>query len=133
MRCHAVLLCAGLASAFLASALAAPTTISALDARVQYDGRTVRTNETVDFDWVGVGARLRVDGASWVTAQFRTQPGKRGTRFRVYASDQGFGRYPMATVWVAPSPFDADGAASPPGDGDGGGHDLSHPPRMAAV
>ena len=31
------------------------------------------------------------------------------------------------------SPFDADGAASPPGDGDGGGHDLSHPPRMAAV
>lgn len=109
MRCHAVLLCAGLASAFLASALAAPTTISALDARVQYDGRTVRTNETVDFDWVGVGARLRVDGASWVTAQFRTQPGKRGTRFRVYASDQGFGRYPMATVWVAPSPFDAQG------------------------
>ena len=105
MRCHAVFLCAGLASAFLASALAAPTTISALDARVQYDGRTVRTNETVDFDWVGVGARLRVDGASWVTAQFRTQPGKRGTRFRVYASDQGFGRYPMATVWVAPSPF----------------------------
>eukprot|EP00937_MAST-01D_sp_MAST-1D-sp2_P007966 g7966.t1 len=81
------------------------TTIPALDARVQYDGRVVRTDSSVQFDWVGVGARISVQGGTWVTASFRTQPGKRGTRFRVYASDQGFERYPMATVWVAPSPF----------------------------
>ena len=54
------------------------------------------------FDWLGVSARVAVKGASFVTANITTTSKVRGTRLKVYTSDQGFGLYPEVQLWVSP-------------------------------
>jgi hypothetical protein len=65
------------------------TTMPASDPRVDWSGR-VNKSESVSFDWLGVTARLQVKRATYVAATITSNCRHRGTRMRVYASDQGF-------------------------------------------
>lgn len=54
----------------------------------------IRTVQAVQFDWLGVTARVSVTGATYVTANITTTATVRGTRLKAYMSDQGFNLYP---------------------------------------
>lgn len=80
------------------------TTIAAADSGVDWSGRIMRTDQSsVRFDWLGVTARVKVSGASYVSMNVSTTT-NRGTRMRVYASDQGFDLYPQTQFWVNKDP-----------------------------
>eukprot|EP00041_Stephanoeca_diplocostata_P013185 m.230026 g.230026 ORF g.230026 m.230026 type:complete len:184 (+) comp19252_c0_seq2:465-1016(+) len=76
--------------------------IDAGNAMIDWSGRINRTNKSVSFDWLGVTARIAVRNAKYVTATIQTSAASRGTRMRVFISDQGFDLYPEAQFWVTP-------------------------------
>ena len=70
--------------------------MSAVDPRIDWGGRVKvdKSSGRVSFDWLGVTARVQVKGATFVAANI-TSTAVRGTRMRVWASDQGFDLYPV--------------------------------------
>jgi hypothetical protein len=77
--------------------------LEAGSALVQWSGRTVRgAHGAVQFEWLGVSARVSVSNATWVSVIATTAAPTMGTRLRAYTSDQGFGLYPLVSFWVSP-------------------------------
>ena len=71
---------------------------------VQWSGRTVSGDQGgVSFDWLGVTARVAVQGASYVTTTVTSTAPNRGTRLKAYTSDQNFLLYPEVQFWVKPT------------------------------
>lgn len=84
---------------FIGQVMTEVTVMPASDPRVDWSGRRVVNGDTVNFDWLGVTARLTVKGGRYVIATINTTQ-YRGTRMRVWASDQGFDLYPQVQLWV---------------------------------
>jgi hypothetical protein len=75
--------------------------MDASDPRIAWAGRTVKpAGGGVQFDWLGVQARLTVTGASYLSATISTTATRRGTRLKAYVSDSGFMYYPEVQFWV---------------------------------
>lgn len=90
-------------SVFSFDCSSAPEVIQAADARVAWSGRTQSSSDgAVSFDWLGVTAQIEIVGATYLTAEIHTTAAVRGTRLKAYASDQGFGLYPLIQFWVTP-------------------------------
>jgi len=76
--------------------------MQASDARVNWSGRrSVNDDASVTFDWLGVSTRIAANKASWISAVVTTDSERRGTRLKVYTSDQGFLLYPQTAFWVS--------------------------------
>lgn len=86
-------------AALIGSVIAEVTVMQASDPKVDWSGRRVVDGGTVNFDWLGVTARLTVTGGTYVIATINTTQ-LRGTRMRVWISDQGFDLYPQVQLWV---------------------------------
>ena len=83
----------------------AALTMPANDARVDWAGRTAaNTDGSVSFDWIGVTARVEIQGATFVRVNVTCNVG-RGTRLRAYAEDQNFLLYPTVQVWAENDPL----------------------------
>jgi len=83
--------------------MSAETSLLASDARVDWAGRrTANADGSVAFDWLGVTARIQVQGATYVTATITSSSANRGTRLKAYISNQGFPLYPQVQFWVPP-------------------------------
>ena len=82
----------------------AASVMSAADPRVDWGGRVKvdKSSGRVSFDWLGVTARVQVKGATFVAANI-TSTAVRGTRMRVWASDQNFDLYPVSFFVRRPS------------------------------
>jgi len=78
--------------------------IKAVDPMVEWSGRATKNTDSssVSFDWLGVTARVSVNGAKYVYLNISSdQRGvARGTRMKVYISDQRFPLYPQTQFWV---------------------------------
>jgi len=91
--------------AYATAAHSAASTISAVDSLVDWTGRVVTNNDdgTVDFDWIGVSARVNVVNASYVRVSLST-PQSRGSRFKSYVEDQGYLFYPQTEFFAESDP-----------------------------
>eukprot|EP00040_Diaphanoeca_grandis_P003692 m.25596 g.25596 ORF g.25596 m.25596 type:complete len:411 (-) comp15077_c0_seq1:130-1362(-) len=84
----------------------ATNTLLAGDPKVDWSGRrTINSDSSVSFDWLGVSARVGVTDATWVSAIVVSAQTsfRRGTRIKVYISDQDFPLYPQTQFWVGPN------------------------------
>lgn len=77
--------------------------LMASDPKVDWSGRRVANADgSVSFDWLGVAARVQVQGATFVTVTATSDAAHRGTRLKAYISNQGFPLFPQVQFWVPP-------------------------------